>query len=69
MNIFTLKGKTPAQYGQNALYLVTKYPQKEIVNLLIEKEIDINQTDKDGWNALNLSSRWRYLEIVELLIE
>ena len=36
---------------------------------LIEKGIDINQTDKDGQNALHLASHGGHKEVVRLLIE
>ena len=42
---------------------------KVIVELLIEKGIDINQKDKDGYDALHLAFYigFRNIEIVELL--
>ena len=42
---------------------------KEVVELLIEKGIDINQTNKDGRNALHLATERGHKEIVQLLIE
>ena len=44
-------------------------PYKIKVELLIEKGININQTNENGENALYLASRWGKTEVVKLLIE
>ena len=51
------------------LLLASKNGHKEIVNLLLEKGIDINQTDEYGKNALHLASWYGHIDIVQLLIE
>ena len=39
------------------------------IKLLIEKGIDINQSDRNGWNALHIASRQGHKDIVQLLIK
>ena len=56
-------------YRNNALHLALREGHKETVQLLLEKGIDINQTNKIGWNALHLASSEGHLEVVKLLIE
>jgi ankyrin repeat protein len=51
------------------LLIASCYDNKEIVRLLIEKEIDINQTNSNGSNALHLASEKGHKEIVQLLME
>ena len=41
----------------------------EIVELLLDKEIDISRTNKEGLNALHLASSKGHIEIAKLLIE
>ena len=51
------------------LLLASHYSHNGIIELLIEREIDVNQTNKDGENALHLASEQGHKEIVQLLIE
>ncbi len=44
------------KFGDNALHFASRKYHEEIVQLLIEKGIDINQKDSDGENALHLAS-------------
>ena len=56
-------------YGLNALHLSSENGHKEVVQLLLEKGIDINQTNTYGQNGLHLASANGHLEIAKLLIE
>jgi ankyrin repeat protein len=51
------------------LLLASKNGHQDIVNLLLERGIDINQKDEDGRNALHLASWYGHQETVQLLIE
>ena len=50
--------------GNNALHLASQNGHKDIVELLIEKGIDINQKCKNGFNALHLASIKGHKDIV-----
>jgi hypothetical protein len=50
------------------LILASQNGHKDIVAFLLEKGIDINQTDQDGWTALMLASEYGHEEIVKILL-
>ncbi len=56
------------KYGKNALHLESLNGHKEVVELLINKGIDVNDRNKGGRNALHLASLRGHKEVVELLI-
>jgi ankyrin repeat protein len=49
--------------------LASQYDYKEVIQLLIEKGIDIIQTNKEVENALHLASIEGLKEVVQLLFE
>ena len=55
------KGKTPLHYA-------TANDHKEIAELLIAKDADVNAGDDDGWTPLHLAVDGGHTEIAELLI-
>jgi ankyrin repeat protein len=52
---------------ENMLHLASLNGHKEMIELLINKGIDLNEKDKESKNALDLASERGHKEIVELL--
>ena len=55
--------------NKSLLLLASRRGHKEIVQLLVENGIDINQTNKDGQNALHWACENGNNEIAEFLIQ
>jgi len=51
------------------LVLASENGNKDVVKILLKQEIDLNQKDYSGINALHLASKYGHKEIAELLIE
>jgi ankyrin repeat protein len=49
--------------------LASEKGNEETVQFLIEKGIEINQTNTDGFNALDYASREGHTGVVNILIE
>ncbi|EAX99507.1 ankyrin repeat protein, putative [Trichomonas vaginalis G3] len=55
--------------GYSALYIVTLYNYKEMIELLISHGININEKDKNGYTALHFAARkYNRKEMIEILL-
>ncbi|XXH00153.1 hypothetical protein Hte_006495 [Hypoxylon texense] len=55
--------------GGTALHLAARYGPRDIVNLLLSKNAEINQRDLNGSSPLHLASRYGLCEIVTCLLD
>eukprot|EP00347_Sterkiella_histriomuscorum_P019677 403340709 len=53
---------------KNALLLATKRNQLNVVDMLIQRNVDINVTDNNGCNSLHLAASGGFLEMCETIL-
>ena len=51
-------------YRANCLLMATKKGQKDVMNLLLENDVDISFTDKNGCNALHIACNAGHSKVV-----
>jgi ankyrin repeat protein len=62
-------GAVETSYGQTSLHIAVSYANIQLVRLLLEHGADVNVRDNDGETPIQLGSRRRRHEIVELMSE
>lgn len=59
----------PNDFTRNSLLIATRKNQLDVVNLLLEKDVDINFMDANGCNALHIACTNGFTKTVEVLLK
>ena len=58
----------PNDFTRNSLLIATRKNQLNVVELLLQKDVDINFIDANGCNALHIACTQGYTQTVEVLL-
>ena len=64
-----LESRNRGDQNRTPLHVAAEGGHRDVVQLLLEKNAEIETTDDNGWSPLHLAVQWDHIDVVQFLLE